>query len=356
MNRFIGRFAFCTLLAVAGAAQTKHTAATKPAFKAIWEPANYPQDADLRDVFFVSADVGWAAGEADSQAGEGGIILHTTDGGQHWDVQLGDPHSATRGFNNLFFLDAKHGWATQYGGFLVRTTDGETWEQMSKFPTLNAYTFVSPDVGLYVDGPMIVRTEDGGRNWKQVFACKEKVEVNGLTQDVQCRLHGISCPTPQICYAASRALPDNSAAIPTSEDGGLTWSISRHAPNASAVEYYGLFFADAQTGFMREPGKLWNTVDGGQSWRSIAGTFLLPLPRASTLRTAALAGWRTGRRLPTRPMAESVGTRLRCAFRAESGALACLLAIAVTWWDNMEWFTAIASCRPSTLRKACCRR
>jgi hypothetical protein len=77
----------------------------KPKFKAIWEPVNYPQDASLRDVFFVGADLGWAVGSVSSDAGEGGVILHTADGAQHWDVQLGDPHSATRGFEELFYLD-----------------------------------------------------------------------------------------------------------------------------------------------------------------------------------------------------------------------------------------------------------
>jgi len=89
------------------------TVKEKPKFKAIWEPVNYPQDAELHDVYFVSPEVGWVVGMVRSDAGEGGVILHTADGGQHWDVQLGDPHSAARGFEELFFLDAKHGWATR---------------------------------------------------------------------------------------------------------------------------------------------------------------------------------------------------------------------------------------------------
>jgi len=36
----------------------------KPKFKAIWEPVNYPYDAELRDVSFVSADEGWVVGHA----------------------------------------------------------------------------------------------------------------------------------------------------------------------------------------------------------------------------------------------------------------------------------------------------
>ncbi len=57
-------------------------AAVQPKYKGIWEPVNYPEDAELQDVYFVTADVGWVSGYARSEAGEGGFILHTRDAGQ----------------------------------------------------------------------------------------------------------------------------------------------------------------------------------------------------------------------------------------------------------------------------------
>ena len=136
-------FAVSILTAVAQQPQKE-----KPKFKAIWEPVNYPYDAELRDVSFVSADEGWVVGHANSDAGVGGVILHTKDGGQHWDAQLGDPHSATRGFENVFFLDAKHGWATQWGGgALMRTQDGDTWDSVSQFGNPKSFTFATPACG-----------------------------------------------------------------------------------------------------------------------------------------------------------------------------------------------------------------
>ena len=65
----------------------QRTAAAKPAFKGIWEPVSYSEDLDLADVYFVTIDVGWAAGEA-------GTIIKTTDGGATWTPVLGgDPAS-----------------------------------------------------------------------------------------------------------------------------------------------------------------------------------------------------------------------------------------------------------------------
>ena len=37
--------------------------ADQPKWKAVWEPANYPKDINLRDVKFVSAEEGWAVGD-----------------------------------------------------------------------------------------------------------------------------------------------------------------------------------------------------------------------------------------------------------------------------------------------------
>ena len=251
-------------------------------FKAIFEPVNYPEDAELRDVFFVSRDVGWVVGLAASDSGEGGLILHTTDGGEHWNVQLGGPHTATRSFQQVWFLDATHGWATEWGpGGLLRTTDGETWESVRpNFPAFADFVFTTPQIGFWVDGPNIMRSADGGHTWKAVFVGREKVtDANGLTKDAQFDWNGISCPTASICYAASGERPDKAVAIAATEDGGLTWSISQHVPEAACAQWC-MFFLDPKTGFMRDYAGLRATVDGGANWRKIPGTF----PASKTIR------------------------------------------------------------------------
>ena len=50
--------------------------------KAIWEPVNVKEDLALTSVHFVSPDEGWVAGGATSM--NGGVILHTSDGGTTW--------------------------------------------------------------------------------------------------------------------------------------------------------------------------------------------------------------------------------------------------------------------------------
>jgi photosystem II stability/assembly factor-like uncharacterized protein len=99
----------------------------------------------------------------------------------------------------LRFADKTHGWAVQPSGFgtfkLLRTTDGENWEPIGTMMVgwgLVEYQFLSPRVGLYVDGNAnvshIFRTVDGGRTWKEVFpvsACAAKLEIQGLMQNAR---------------------------------------------------------------------------------------------------------------------------------------------------------------------------
>lgn len=275
------------------AAATKPTASPASAgsekkFKAIWEPVNYMEDVEFTDVHFVSADVGWATGFARSDAGEGGFILHTKDGGKKWTVQLGDSHSATRGFANLRFIDATHGWAGQFGEKLVRTTDGETWEEMGRFPTLSSYAFTSESNGVYISGETIHGTQDGGRSWKEIFHCRAKVEVEGLTREEGCHLEGIHFPSSRVGYAISRAMANGASAVVKTEDGGATWKVSSLLPNASAGED-GLFFIDEKNGFVRTYGKLFATADGGETWRGLPAS--MPGGRPKIKFADSTVGW-----------------------------------------------------------------
>jgi photosystem II stability/assembly factor-like uncharacterized protein len=215
------------------------------------------------------------AGHVKSDAGEGGVLLHTSDGGLHWEAQLGDPHSATRGFETVFFLDAKHGWASQWGGgALLRTRDGSTWESVYQFGNPHDVVFTTADVGFYVDGERLFRTEDGGHTWKQVFTCGTSVQVNGLTRATGCRFSTLSFPSANVGYAGTNALPNNAAALARTEDGGLSWNISRFIPDAD-VQERGLCFTDENTGFARIGGnKLAATSDGGQTWRGVPANVL----------------------------------------------------------------------------------
>ena len=89
-----------------------------------------PTAADLSSVQFVSIDTGWAVGSW-------GTIIHTTDGGESWELQIID---SVFSIDDLFFIDSKNGWGVgsiligREGGWpilkdvIIRTTNaGNEW-------------------------------------------------------------------------------------------------------------------------------------------------------------------------------------------------------------------------------------
>ena len=72
------------IFSMSASAQTSTTA---PRTKGVWEAVNFGEDIDLRDVFFVTPEIGYVSGNA-------GTLLKTTDAGASWTPLLGgDPQS-----------------------------------------------------------------------------------------------------------------------------------------------------------------------------------------------------------------------------------------------------------------------
>ncbi|MBZ5579854.1 MAG: hypothetical protein LAP40_25135 [Acidobacteriia bacterium] len=240
--------------------------------KAIWEPMNYPEDIQLADVYFANDRVGWISGK-----GPGGFILHTADGGQNWDVQMGDPHSDNPEVTKLHFLDASHGWAVQ-NGQLVRTTNGKTWETIGPFAPNNPmeqYRFLSVqdgfEVGGYYNGSTIFATHDGGRNWKPVYQCATTIQVNGLNRNSSCFLRDLQFPSLKVGYAVGGGFNDPWAVIAKTVDGGATWKVIFASTDVQSA--FGVFFADENHGVVTLRDKrVLITTDGGQSWRGATGS------------------------------------------------------------------------------------
>jgi len=118
--------------------------------------------------------------------GERGLMLSTTDGGEHWSkVKL----PADVGENNILDFargqDRNQVWAIGPWGMIIHSADnGMTWENLGlkKDLTLNNVTFIDDKQG-WVSGEFgtIMHTTDGGHTWQQ------QNNVSGLpkyTQDV----------------------------------------------------------------------------------------------------------------------------------------------------------------------------
>ena len=95
-----------------------------------WQQAQVPVSADLNAVSFATPELGWAVGHD-------GVVLHSRDGGVHWHKQLDGralaeqlPAAATdNALLDVWFSDARNGYAVGVFNLLLHTTDGgEHWQ------------------------------------------------------------------------------------------------------------------------------------------------------------------------------------------------------------------------------------
>ncbi len=121
----------------------------------------------LNAVAFADSQQGWAVG----RAGEGGIILHTANGGQDWAIQYASTnHSQVAELASVAFADGQHGWAVGVGGkggvILHTTNGGKDWAVLHTDTELHSVAFVDTERGWAVgDAGTILHTADGGRTW-----------------------------------------------------------------------------------------------------------------------------------------------------------------------------------------------
>jgi photosystem II stability/assembly factor-like uncharacterized protein len=146
-----------------------------------WRQAGaVPVSTDLVSVFFIDASMGWAAGH-------GGVIIATTDGGQHWTKQFDGRQAADalvkyyeplasgggnreaaagladairfresgpgRPFLDIWFADKTHGYAVGAYNLIFTTVDGgRTWQPRPDMLSneeglhLNAITRIGDDI------------------------------------------------------------------------------------------------------------------------------------------------------------------------------------------------------------------
>jgi photosystem II stability/assembly factor-like uncharacterized protein len=143
---------------------------------------------ELIDVVFLDTLTGWAVGT--------GIILHTTDGGNSWNVQ----HRPTAQLFGVAFPDAMNGYVVGRDSTILITKDGgETWQEKTwKDESGNPVTiflgvaFVDADTGWAVGTEdTILGTIDGGETWTLAR------RVSPTTQN----LGGVAFPDPCTAYA-----------------------------------------------------------------------------------------------------------------------------------------------------------
>jgi photosystem II stability/assembly factor-like uncharacterized protein len=246
---------------------------TEPRVKAIWQPVNVKEDIELQSVHFASPEEGWVAGGRTGM--EGGVILHTADGGANWEVQLGDPQSSDRAYHDLRFAVPRLLWAVQStgtGDHKLLRLEGNEWKDVGTVAQHRGdYGFVSEQVGFVTDRDGIERTEDGGRHWKPVYPCQMTAEVNGLSRKLRCEFAKLFFLNERTGWAISNAGASGSGfVVAKTQDGGATWESSVVLPGEDPREG-SIYFTDENHGSLLTGGKFFYTVDSGKTWTGATG-------------------------------------------------------------------------------------
>ena len=226
-----------------------------------WSAQNSGTNYLLNGVSFVDENNGWVSGW-------GGIMLHTTNGGQTWGLQN---TQATYGLDCVFFTDLQNGWAAGYSGSVVHTTNGgETWTSqdiLSSNDDINKLFFIDTSRGWAVGGyydimtgfyaRSIYSTTDGGNNWNLQY----RMSYEPVLQSVY-------FTDSNTGYAAG------GSGIMKTTNGGNNWFAQQ---NLTSFGLAGIFFTNSSNGFVvgqylgvPHYSVIFKTTNGGNNWNEIS--------------------------------------------------------------------------------------
>jgi photosystem II stability/assembly factor-like uncharacterized protein len=228
-----------------------------------WQRQPTPTQRTLFDVSFADARHGWAVGED-------GTLLRTRDGGRSWSaqhVEVEDPFSGERHSLDLHLfgvsaVSPRVAWAVGDAGVVIRTRDGERWEEVrlpeEVFPDeevperiFNAVAFTSESEG-WIAGEFgtVLRTRDGGGTWTG------EREILGAPNDLY--LFDLSALDAE--RAAVVGLAGN---VLVSDDAGAHFE-ARGADTSAGL--YGISFGHPVAVAVGDRGELFRRHDPGFQW------------------------------------------------------------------------------------------
>jgi len=223
-----------------------------------WISQNSGTNSSLDGVYFVDENNGWIAGW-------GGIILHTTNGGNTWGLQ----NTPVTSLSCIFFTDLQDGWASGLGGDVVHTTNGgETWVMQDNLDYQDIFKlfFVSQNNGWaaggffdYLSGSYgraIYNTTDGGITWNVQYDVTFETE-----------LHSIYFINSSTGFAAG------GTAVMKTTNGGNNWFVQQ---SFSSYSLKDIVFTNSTTGFVTAYyvgvphfTSIFKTTNSGSSWNEI---------------------------------------------------------------------------------------
>jgi len=244
-----------------------------------WYPLSSGTTKQLLSVFFFDQLNGWIVGQDKT-------VLHTTDGGTHWNSSY--PTGSEQYFS-VYFTSLLNGWiagAANTNGVIKKTTDGGTTWTNSLIPTnrMNSIKFIDENIGCAVgDAGKIFFTSNGGTNWnsgsnsstsdlKDVYLENDgegwAVGYDGTiiyTSDYGNTWSAQTSPTTEIIYGIEKDRAVGWAGIILHRETAWQFESSGFTDDVRGLD----FGDDGIRGLaVGENGKILYTSDAGNSWTS----------------------------------------------------------------------------------------
>lgn len=200
---------------------------------------------DLKAVHTQSENLAWSVGE-------NGLIIHTENGGQSWNIQLID---SKRTLNGVYFATTSIGWVVGDNGVIARTSsEGQRWTLLSSgiVENLNDVFAVSSLIVYAVGDTGTILKSTNGISW------------NHLTSGVTANLKACYFYDNQIGWVVGA----NGTILKTT-NGGTSWLqlTSGITSTLNSVVFY-----DLNIGFaVGDSGAILRTSDGGLTWVNQSG-------------------------------------------------------------------------------------
>jgi len=224
-----------------------------------WEwsvAAQPPIDGEINGLSMLAdGQTGWAIG---SEGGYG-MILHTTNGWADW-VDQSDTNVTTATFSDVSFFDAMNGWVVGVSGTILHTTDGgESWQIQGAgltTTTVKSVCAVSATVAYAAAGSGTLLYTTNGLDWS-VIATGATSDFYGI--DMFDATHGIAVGEAQMIYSTTN---------------GTTWQAATTIPNIGGKDFNAVAMADQNTAWAVGDGfevlalksVFAKTTDGGNTW------------------------------------------------------------------------------------------
>lgn len=189
---------------------------------------------------------------------------HTTDGGQNWTTHIVGPSDGSA-LNRIKFFNANEGRFLSYSRIYSTSDGGATWSNYDVGSTWNSTLadFSWADINncaIVGYGPEISITKDGGLTWEN--------KVSGITGQLR------SIYFSDVNNGFIGGIDISGVAILKTNDSGNTWTHAQidYAPGEDQISE--LSFVSPASGWASTFGPyVYNTTDGGQTWKSISTGF-----------------------------------------------------------------------------------